>query len=153
MKFSVLLSLVMLTSCATHAPKTYEQRCAERGMVLRGVNASSGTTSNYNYNYGVTTGSYSGENVSCEVPANDIQRCQVGVLRHSTDPIENYNSGVQFKNLLAGVGYITYVIPGFVAKYYYDKQRSTALSESLAIQETMYDKCKPEAPREPAAQN
>lgn len=100
-----LLSLILLTSCATYAPKTYNQECGEKGMILKGVSANSGRGSAYSFQSNShVTASYYGESISCEVPKTQEEMCYAVEYGESARPINEYNSSVGGKQLINGAG-------------------------------------------------
>lgn len=138
-----LLVLVVISSCASYAPKTYNQQCADKGMVLTGVSNSSGSGSHYNIgtNSSVVS-SYADEAVHCIVPENDIQRCEVEKYVESSMSVQEYNSSAGTKRFVTGVGYIAFILPGVVAKLVFDNQLDEAVSRSLEKEKFVKVTCK-----------
>jgi hypothetical protein len=131
---SIILCLLVVTSCATRAPLNYNQKCAAKGLVLDGVSEQSGSGSTYSF---ATNSTYvsnsSGENISCVVPRNDYQRCQIEVYSKSIAPISEYNEWYKTKEFVNGLGYYALILPGVGLKYYYDSQRDQAINKSSEI--------------------
>ena len=150
MKFAPILTLFFFVSCAGYAPKTYKQNCAQKGMVLAGITESSSSTSFYNFN--TNSNSYadsSGEAVTCVVPKNEIEKCEIEVENKVAGPINEYNQTVSTKRLLNGAAYGLCIIPGIVSKFYYDGIREKAIGESLEIRNSLHEYCSG-SDREPA---
>jgi len=150
MKILFLPILLFSVSCATYAPKSYKQNCAQKGMVLAGVTESSSSTSFYNFNSNSTTYSdSSGEAVTCVVPKNEIEKCEIEVENKVASPIIEYNKSIGTKRLINGAAYGLYIIPGIASKLYYDKMREKALQESDEIRNSLDGYCSGSL-REPA---
>lgn len=130
---SLLLATAILSGCATAIPLSYQERCANEGMKLTGVDISSSSGSAYNYKQGSTVLNTEGENLRCEVPSKpeDLQR--ISELNQVSAPKIRYNSDMGTKRTITGWGYVLYVIPGIAAKIYYDREKSDALSASDQI--------------------
>lgn len=141
MKILSLILSLSLVSCATRAPKSYKQQCADKGMILRGVSSTSGSTSNYNYYTGNNIGSFDGESVSCAVPETKRDECRVEKLRVAAGPVNEYNDGYGAKVFLSGLGYYAFVIPGVVAKLAYDSQRDSAVNKSYELEALAEKEC------------
>ena len=138
----LILVMFFFVSCASYAPKTYKQNCAQKGMVLAGVTESNSSTSFYNFNNhsNVYANSY-GEAVSCVVPKNEMERCEIEVENRVLKPINEYNSSVGTKKLLNGIAYGVYIIPGIVSKLYYDNALENALEKSEVIRNSLAGSC------------
>lgn len=150
MKSLLIFALLSFVSCASYAPKTYKQNCAQKGMILVGVTESSSSTSFYNFNTNSTSyADSSGEAVSCIVPKNDIEKCEIEVENKVSVPINEYNNNVATKRLINGAAYGLYIIPGILSKFYYDDIREKAIGKSMEIRESLKDYCS-ESAREPA---
>lgn len=121
-------------------------------MMLKGVSSSEGTGSGYNFNTGVTSTSYSGENVSCEVPKTKVEKCVVSEIQKSLGPVQEYNEWAETKRLVSGLGYWAFILPGVAAKLAFDGQRDTAVKKSRELEVAGESSCEKEAEeREPAS--
>lgn len=143
----LLLSVFLLTSCATRAPKTYKQICADRGMVLAGVSSDSGSGQNY---YTGRT-SYYGESVNCSVPRSKVEECKVVGISESSVPVDEYNEFAETRRFVSGLGYWAFILPGIGLKYAFDTQRDEAYNKGLELQRNAEQSCEVEMPE--TAQN
>jgi len=137
-KLISLTVLLSLTSCASMAPISYQEQCALKGMALTGVTESNGTESATAYNWtthqSATAHSNSfSENVSCRVPVNQEEKCEVDHLARAAMPKAEYNEGYNTKRSLTGWGYFLFVIPGVALKLTYDDQLNKAVAKSQEL--------------------
>jgi hypothetical protein len=129
MKLLLILSVFILQSCATYIGYTYDQQCANKGMVLSGANETSGVNTYSNGTYGR---SYY-DNVSCRVPANNDEKREIALEQERLYPINEYNSGVRTKQLINGIGYYLLILPGVGLKFWYDHEADQALKKYQEI--------------------
>jgi hypothetical protein len=132
MRLAILVLIpAMLSGCATRIAYSPKQKCAMDEMVLQGIQHSDSSAMAYNWQTrSVVTASGNTESVSCRVPANDQEKAEAQAINRSLGPIHEYNSGIGGKNLLVGIGYLFYIVPGVGAKLYYDKKHDEALAQS-----------------------
>ncbi len=150
MKSTMILAMFFFVSCASYAPKTYKQNCAQKGMVLVGVTEASSSTSFYNFNTNSTAyADSSGEAVSCIVPKNEVEKCEIEVENKVAAPINEYNKTIGTKRILNGAAYGLFIVPGILSKFYYDGVREKAIVESNEIRDSFQDYCSDSA-RQPA---
>lgn len=120
----------MLTGCTTMIPISYQEDCARKGMVLAGVNSFSGDTSTYASNGRSAISISSGETLSCVVPKDEAQACEVKKFAAVGEPKFRFNSEVKDRRLTEGVGYFFYVVPGLVLRYLHDGVKDEAIAKS-----------------------
>lgn len=133
MKYLLIAATLFLQSCATYIGLTYDQKCANKGMVLAGANEDTTYGSQYNYNYGLTTARYSSDSVSCRVPANNEERKLVSLEQERLQPINEYNNGYNGKYWLNVLGYYAFILPGVGLKFYFDGQQADAIQKYYEI--------------------
>jgi hypothetical protein len=122
-----LIAAVLAAGCVHRPPLTSAERCATRGMVLAGLSMSSGSSVGY-----ATTGrtqawavgaSYD-ESVICRVPETEVELCEVAAFAAGAS--EKLGFGTFWRNTAIGLGYLTFVLPGFVLLVVFDgQQRAT----------------------------
>lgn len=135
------LSVIILTSCASAIRLSPLEQCAMQDMKLSGVTTGQGSASAWNYYSGTTVASSSYYGVSCEVPKNDQDRCEIERTQWIAAPKAEYNSDISTKKLLTGLGYYAFIAPGVVAKVVYDNQKDEALKKSQQIARDTFGKC------------
>jgi hypothetical protein len=129
MKYLIIASM-FLSGCVTPISYTYKERCAFRDMKLEGIDSGGTTTSSYNYSYGNTTSYSSSENVRCGLPANAQDKEDIENTRAIATPKVYFNSSVHGKGLLNGLGYLFYIVPGFILLMVFESQKEKVIKET-----------------------
>lgn len=131
----LIATAISISGCATVAPVSDSETCAKSGMLLAGKSFSEGNATVWT---GKTTaiGSSSGISLSCRVPENEADKCEVNRIASIAQPKFEYNENIGTKRTLTGVGYVLWIIPGVVLKLVYDSQYDKALSASNEISKT-----------------
>lgn len=76
----------------------------------------------------------------------------INAAKKSAIEKNSFNSGIGGKRFLVGTGYVLYVIPGLVANYYYEGQKTEAENKSIAVYEKEKVACEPSEERLPTSQ-
>lgn len=126
-----LVILMLLSSCATYAPESNDQKCARSGMKLVGLSHGSGTSDALVNGKLVSVDSRS-EQVHCAIPSSEYDKCMVEANRKSLGPIDEYEEHIKLKQTATGIGWLL-IVPGLGAKLYFDHQRDSAIKSSREI--------------------
>jgi len=136
------LVLVMLSACVHEPSLTAAEFCGARGTVFSGTTTTNTEDSGAVFVNGtvvpvVSRGS--AESVSCRVPATPKDECQIKAASLSRDRKESYDT--LGRNLLLGVGWVTFIVPGLAMYIVFSGQRNDASNEANLIFEQTYADC------------
>jgi hypothetical protein len=152
--FVSVWAILNIVGCATSAPISYQEHCANKGMMLASVTDTDSSAAAYGSNGSTAYARGNAESVSCEVPKTEVQSCEVRRLGAVAGPKVEYNSGLTGKKWVTGIGYVLYVLPGVGAKLYYDSKLDKAVAQSQKIDAETKDACVAKAaPARPAPSN
>lgn len=154
------LILLITAGCATRPlVVTYQEACANQGMVFVGTQNSHGTATGTvegpsrtvrangrNYyqlpeQYSITE-NYSSTAYSCAVSKSEIDLCEVKNLQKSVAPKMEYNNDISGKRAILVMGYMFFLVPGFVLDYLvWGPQGDKVMEESRKIASEMNGAC------------
>jgi hypothetical protein len=152
MRLLIFLTSVSLlcSGCATVAPVSYQERCAAKGLTLSGVSSGSSQAIASGTRGGVVTVNGYSENVHCEVPKTEPEKCETNRLAKMAEPKLNYNRNLYLRNMGIMVGYIFYVVPGVGLKLWADKDYDSAMAETKKIEQGSVNSCAAETKQDVA---
>lgn len=134
MRTALILSLSILSACATPIRYSDTEDCALRGMKLTGVDITNSTASAYNFRTNaVTTAHGYHESARCEVPKDELEKSEIAKTQYSLGPKLKYNDGVGVMQFVNGVGYFAFVVPGVALAIAFENAKSKAIRESAAL--------------------
>lgn len=138
----IVMTALAIGGCASPILYTNSSRCALQGMQLEGVSMGDSSGQSYNYRTQSTVNTYSSYyGVNCSVPKDAISACYVSARREALEPALEYNNGFEMKRLITGLGYTAFIVPGVIAKFYYDSEAIAAATKSLELRKAAEAKC------------
>jgi hypothetical protein len=140
-KYILPLLACFVSGCVTPAPYYFEQQCARQGMVLKGVDAASGSGV-YVTPTGLSPALMYGQTVRCDVPKSEAESCEVSRVSGTTGPIDKYNSQIGSKVAVTTIGYFAFVLPGLLFWSSFEKEKQKAMTESLNEYQATKDNCR-----------
>lgn len=147
--WTVVGLIVGLVGCAHRIPPSYHEQCALDGLVFKSMTSSSSGSLSYAPGIGLVSGSSRGEAVQCDVPINDEEKCRIERYQESYWPKRKFNQRVPGVNLLMGLGYMLYVLPGAVFYFHIDRERERTQGESDQLTYGIDESCKQKSPETP----
>lgn len=138
----VVLVTAVLAGCV-HAPAlTPREQCGTQGMVVEGVAMSSGSDVTVATNLRTTavarTNSYS-ETALCRRPATPEETCEARASGASAVEKLGYSPG--WRNVLIGVGYVFWILPGLVLFVVFDSQYDNTITDAEGARLTAQQQC------------
>jgi hypothetical protein len=100
------------------------------GGVSIGNESGTAMASSYGQNNVFVNSRSSSRSVLCRPAQNDNEKCDVRASRKATEQKDQFNSGIGFKRFLVGTGYFLWVLPGVVANWYYEGEKSQTMREA-----------------------
>ena len=134
----LLVLMIFMTGCVHKIGLSNAQVCAADDMTLAGVGHGSSTA--IATSGGVwATAAGSSQSISCVKPSTPEEKCDVAANRAVLGPVSEWNSGVTSKNLLLGLGYTFYVIPGVILYNvsYSDQEKQAYVDADSAYRQEM----------------
>lgn len=141
MRFFFAILVLAQTACIHRIGVGNHQECAQEGMILEGINVGSGTAHTRSSNFNTYDTVTNSRQVQCAIPKTDADKCALDVYERSLAPLHRFNQGVPGKNILIGVGYCLYIIPGIVGLIYFNGQKDEALDDSDQMIKTSLKSC------------
>lgn len=131
-----------MTSCVTSIPYSNKEVCAEDGLAL-------GETAQNSASPRAVSGLHSetertrDSGVSCIRPEAE-EVCDVEAYQKSAEIKSMWNSVKGQKNMIIGAGYLLYVVPGILAYFIFQGERSSYVNDASLANNEHYDFCKNE---------
>jgi len=126
-----VMAAVVGSGCVHRPPLTPAEQCAEQGMILEGMSLSTSGgvgVATVNGTTAIARSSSYGETVACRRPATSTDHCEVASYSEAARRKGEFNTG--WRNLLIGVGYVVYILPGLVLYLVFDSQSDDAGTEA-----------------------
>ena len=132
-----LITILLGLSCATQLPYTVEETCALNDLKFSNAVTTQVISVNRTASERVPLLKTDTETVAvCELPKTTEEKRHVQSLRAELAPKVQYNDSIEAKQLLTGLGYYLFVLPGVGLKLKYDADYDAALAASRTIEST-----------------
>jgi len=143
-KHFAALTLAAAMGCVHSIPLAPVEQCAVQSMTLNGITMSSGTSSGIafgNGGYAVGRGVSYGQSVSCRPAQTTVEQCVIAAAQRSA--AMKYGWDPTWRNLLIGVGYLAFILPGVVLDIAFFTGRSETQDDAIDTYNQAIQLCAP----------
>jgi hypothetical protein len=134
LSISISILSLSLAGCVSAPRVTPQERCAMTGLSLGSTSSvSAGGT------VGATTGIFGASGYQCVRPTSERERCEIEANAAAGRTKDDY--GVVGKNVIIGVGYLLYIVPGVLMYFIFDGHKDSVEEDANTRRDQQLRRC------------